>query len=297
MGRGLFDTSDVFRDWIFRAAEVCFRHMNFSLVDLLYGKKESLVGGRAVHTNPALFAVQYALTMVLMERGVRPTLLVGTSLGEYMALTVSGAISFEDVLKALMDLALCVEENSPPGGMLSLFCDAALLEKDSSLLCGCDVAARYFPGHTVVSGTVDNLGQCLERAKARQTIVQPVDVRLAFHSSAIEPAREPFMRHIADIRLEPCSIPIISCVDGAQITTPSKDMLWNVVRQPILFADAIANTSLGNTVCLDLGPSGILGAFTRFNCQPEDDVIIQTLMESDTVDADEVDRRLLNLGL
>src|SRR5262249_22489384 len=104
MGRGLFESQPVFRE----AIEACDEILSDlwdgeSLVDVLYPKSAAADDPRAlIHqtefTQPALFALEFALAELWQSWGVTPDIVLGHSVGEYAAACVAGVMGIEDGL-------------------------------------------------------------------------------------------------------------------------------------------------------------------------------------------------------
>ena len=126
MGRGLYETEEVFRDEVDRCAEILRPHLGFDLREVLYPAEEGPIWtrrrsgcSRRRSTQPALFVVEYALARLWMSWGVRPQAMLGHSIGEYVAACLAGVFSLEDAL-ALVAARGRLMQSMPPGAMLAV---------------------------------------------------------------------------------------------------------------------------------------------------------------------------------
>ncbi len=153
MGRELYEREPVFRQFLERADRLVQELINESLVDIIYRPRANRFEPfhRLLHTHPAILIFQCAIAEMLLKRGLRPDYLLGYSLGEFACLVVSGAISFEDALVALIKQAELVEYCVPRGQMLAILDSADLMDRYPEAFRRCAAAAYNSPRNFVVS--------------------------------------------------------------------------------------------------------------------------------------------------
>ena len=88
-------------------------------------------------------------------------------------------------------------------------------------------------------------------------------VKYGFHSSNIEPFYDVFMNEVADITLKKAKIPVYSCSQCRPVGEYTKDMLWNVVRNNIMYREVLQKYVKENDVLIDVGPQGTLAGFSK----------------------------------
>ncbi len=269
MGNGLFTGRAVFRKWMRRLDGRARDLIGESILERLYDANrrpgDPFVELR--YSNPALFMQQYALARELSEAGIEPDLVLGASLGEFVSGAVSGILSVEEGLAAVIQLAEDLERYCSPGGMLAilespdLYDDTPLL-RDNSTLVGVN-----FDGHFVVSGDDDALGAITDFLLEKDINYLLLPVSKAFHSRRIDSAGPPFTAFLKQKTFAPPGVPFISCSRARRMTTLSSDYFWKVVRRPILFQQTIQTLENDGQplVYVDLGPSGTLANFVKYN--------------------------------
>ncbi len=164
MGRELFEKERVFRDFFTRASERLEKWINLSLVDLVYRPRPSRFEpfDRTLYSHPAIFVFECALAETLLQRGCRPDLLLGYSLGEFAAYVIAGCIPFEAALGAVVKMAELLEYCAPAGGMVAVLESDDLMRRHPEGFGECEMAGRNFERGFVVSG----LSGPLARTKA-----------------------------------------------------------------------------------------------------------------------------------
>jgi acyl transferase domain-containing protein len=122
MGEALYRTEPVYREWIDKGAEVLAPHVGLDIRTLLFS--ESPDGDDTPHpirstiyAQPALFLVEYALAQLWISRGIKPTAMIGHSVGELVAACVAEAIAFEDALYLIAKRGALMQ-SAEPGTML-----------------------------------------------------------------------------------------------------------------------------------------------------------------------------------
>lgn len=215
--------------------------------------------GRA---QPLLFAVGAALAFAVIARGLRPTVLVGHSVGELAAAAVAGVFSIADGgrVMAARTTAMAATE---PGGMLAV---AAGVDRIREVLGsdlaehGVAVAAINSPYQTVLSGATAALTAAERTLTAQVVACRPVKARQAFHSPLCAEAAVRFCDLLGRIRLRPPAITVRSTctardVTDAESVTPE---FWAAqLAKPVLFWPAMDDLlGSGHRVLLEAGPRG-----------------------------------------
>lgn len=258
MGKDLYDNSVEAKQLFDRANEI----LGFNITDIMFnGTAEELKQTKV--TQPAVFLHSVILSKVL---GVKPDAVAGHSLGEFSALVVAGALSFEDGLKLVAKRALAMQAccEQQPGGMAAILgLEDAVVEECCKAIDGVVVAANYnCPGQIVISGAneaIDKACEQLKEAGARRALRLPVGG--AFHSPLMEPARVELEKAIAEVEFHTPSCPIYQNVD-AQPQSDSEAIKRNVIAQltaPVRWTQSAQNMIAdGIDSYTELGPGNVL---------------------------------------
>ena len=266
MGRGLYDSQSVFRNWMNRLDEIASPKIGQSIVSYLYDSQRSPSDPfeRILFNHPALFMVEYSLAQAVMDLGIQPNYLIGASMGEFVAAAVSGAISAEDAISVLIEQARLFEEKLPSGGMLAILADVQLYDNTPEIHQNAELAGIHYNSHFVVSGRSDRLDSIETYLRDRNIIFLRLPVGFAFHSSEIDFIQNPFEKLHDKVSFGKPSIPIRSCATGEMLDRVDPSHLWTVIREPVRFKEIIETIKLRNeTVFIDLGPTGTLANFLK----------------------------------
>jgi acyl transferase domain-containing protein len=222
---------------------------------------------RAEVAHPLLFTVEYALAQLLADRGVRPDLLVGYSLGEYVAACLAGVFTLADALHVVTGRARLIGR-SPAGRMLAVAASAgqvaeALRETDV------DVAALNGPQMTVLSGSPAAVEAAAAQLKEAGLAARALRSAHPFHSTLLEPARAELAELVASVPRQAPRIPIVSNATGTVLTQEEAvdPQYWaGHLCHPVRFADGVRHCA-GEDVdaYVELGPGQTLGGLVRQN--------------------------------
>ncbi|TDQ00457.1 type I polyketide synthase [Labedaea rhizosphaerae] len=233
--------------------------------------------------QPALFAVEYAVARTLLAWGLRPQVMLGYSLGEYVAACLAGVLSLEDAIKLVAHRARLIDA-LPGGGMLAVSATVEALAGFDLADRGIDVAAINGPQVTVVAGPHEALAELTDLLHDNDIVARPLSTTHAFHSRMLEPVAAELTAWVRDnISLNAPKIPYISNVTGTRITAEQagNPAYWaRHMCQTVRFGDAVATLLAEPELAIvEIGPGQSLGALVRgADCPPERWPLIQATL-------------------
>ncbi|PSB59204.1 type I polyketide synthase [Chamaesiphon polymorphus] len=270
MGADLYDREPVFRQAIDTCAEILEPILGVDLRQILYPSAAQLAAstellGQTRYTQPALFAIEYALAQLWQSWGVKPAAAIGHSIGEFVAACLAGVFSLADVLELVAMRGKLMWE-LPAGSMLSVRLPAAEIEP--RLPADIAIAAINGPNICVVSGSTPAIERLQQELEAQEIVCKLLHTSHAFHSPMMESIVVPFAELVAAIRLSPPQMPFISCVTGDWITAKQAidPQYWaNHLRQPVQFAEGVRKLwqQQQSYVLLEVGPRQTLTVLAR----------------------------------
>jgi acyl transferase domain-containing protein/thioesterase domain-containing protein len=275
MGRDLYETEPVFREHLDRCVAHLQPRLGLDLRRLLYPdeKDAEQASEQLKHTRftqPAVFTVDYALAQLWISWGITPAAMVGHSLGEYVAATLSGVFHLEDALTLVAERARLMQE-LPPGGMLAVHLSEEELQP--WVREGISLAAVNAPGLSVASGPVEAIERLAEALRAKHVEAQPLQTSHAFHSAMMEPMIAPFVERIRQKPRRAPEIPFISSLTGTWITADqaTDPAYWGrQTRYGVRFSPAVAELlKAPGRVLLEVGPGNTLSTLAKLHLRGE----------------------------
>lgn len=274
MGRQLYETQPTFRRVIDQCDKLLQPYLDRSLLSMLYPdksdshdqskvQKQTDIINETTYTQPVLFALEYALAELWQSWGVKPTAVMGHSVGEYVAACVAGVFSLEDGLKLMVERGRLMQSTSQTGLMAALFVEesrvVAAIEPYADQV---SIAAVNGPESVVISGERAAVEAVLETFKAEGVRPRPLAISIAGHSPLMDPILAEFEQKAAEVTYAAPQIELISGltgqpVDGTEIAQPS---YWcRHLREGVEFFPAIDTLyRQGYRLFLEIGPDPIL---------------------------------------
>ncbi|MDZ7275824.1 MAG: type I polyketide synthase [candidate division KSB1 bacterium] len=280
MARRLYETQPVFRAALQKCDELLRPHLEMPLLTVLFSESPSLTTGHLLHqtayTQPALFAVEYALAELWHSWGVEPAAVMGHSVGEYVAACVAGMFSLEDGLKLIASRGRLMQALPANGAMSAVFAaEARVRQAIAAHRDTVDIAAINGPDNIVISGEAGAVAEIVGRLAGEGIKSKSLEVSHAFHSPLMEPMLEAFEQIAATVNYQAPRIPVLSNLTAAPLDfanpggaqhdlppSPARAMAgyWRRhVRQAVRFSDSIMRLHQeGHRIFLEIGPQPVL---------------------------------------
>jgi len=272
MGRDLVEVSPLAREVYDQANRV----LGQDLAALCFeGPAEQL--NRTDFSQPAIFVTSVAFWRALEHDGtaakLQPAAMAGLSLGEYTALHLAGAISFDDALRLVAQRGKLMQAaaETSKGGMVSLM---GLDEPKAAELCARAVqtgetlipANFNCPGQIVISGSKTACERAVQLADEFGARAVPLVVAGAFHSALMTPAAEGLANALAKTAISAPRIPVVSNVSGDYYADPEdiRTQLRRQVASPIRWQSAMERLLTdGFDRFVEVGPGKVLVGLLR----------------------------------
>lgn len=280
MARELYETQPTFRDCLDRCAEILQSIFSSRkspwgnpLLSVLYPDHESNEIDQTAYTQPALFAVEYALAQMWRSWGIEPDIVMGHSIGEYVAACVAGIFSLEDGLKLAAERGRLMQALPQDGEMVAI--SAPLQEVRSAIQADRRVAIAAVNGSrsVVISGDRQAVQVVTNTLELQGIRCKRLSVSHAFHSPLMAPMQQEFAQVAREINYSPPKIALVSNLTGDLISDESaleegaiaSPAYWvNHVCNPVRFADGVATMQAQDVrVFLEVGPKPTLSGLVQ----------------------------------
>ena len=277
MGRELYETAPLFRAALNHCDELLQPYLDVGLLDLLFSQETDRAEegsdrlNQTAYTQPTLFAIEYALAQLWISWGIKPSIVMGHSIGEYVAACIAGVFSLEDGLKLVTARGQLMQALPDNGMMIAVMADESTVQGDIQRAVAqgeidandVAIAAINGPLNTVISGECQTLNRLAERWSDEGIKTKALQVSHAFHSQLMQPMLAAFSQVAAEVIYAPPKIDLISNITGhltrADIATPEYWCLHIV--QPVRFMEGLKTLAeQNNRVYLEVGPNPVLNA-------------------------------------
>ena len=242
--------------------------LGFSMPELCFEKNDRL--DITEYTQAAMVTAGIAMMRVLVEKGIKPDVAAGLSLGEYCALAAAGVMSDEDAICTVRQRGILMQEAVPVGeGAMAaiLALDAAAIEAVTGAMEGVWIANYNCPGQIVISGkkaAVEEACEKLKAAGAKRALL--LNVSGPFHSGMLTVAGEKLAQVLADVEIHTPRIPYVANVNAQFVTTaePVKDLLTRQVSSSVRWQQSVeAMINDGVDTFIEIGPGRTLAGFMK----------------------------------
>ncbi len=258
MGKVLYEVHPLFRMTMQRCSKLLEPYLEKPLLNVMW---EGEVLHQTVYTQPALFVIEYSLAKLFEEWGVIPDLLLGHSIGEYVAACIAGILSLEDALRLVAARGRLMQSLPQGGKMVSAATDETTVLNAIANDPFVSIAAVNAPQSIVISGegaAVDVVVGRLEKARVKTTTLK---VSHAFHSQMMDPILEEFRAELKHIDFKPPKKILISNITGRSWDNKqlSADYWVDHLRGTVRFSDGITYAkSKKIEIFLEIGPKPTL---------------------------------------
>lgn len=274
MGRGLYAAEPAFREAYDACCAVLATQMDIGAAtaddvrDLFFSDAADVLTATQI-TQPAVFALEYALARLWISWGVQPQALIGHSVGEFVCAALAGVMSLADAL-SLVALRGKLMQAQPAGSMLSVRLSAAAIAPylDDAV----ELAAENSPNLCVVAGPTPDIERLEARLASEGVVAKRLVTSHAFHSAMMQPVVAPMQAQLQAITLHAPHTPILSTVTGDWLSDAEAcdPRYWaEHLRWPVRFAPAASRLlDDPNRLLIEVGPRGTLATLAK-QCAPK----------------------------
>ncbi|MEZ4867748.1 MAG: type I polyketide synthase [Caldilineaceae bacterium] len=277
MGRELYATQPIFRQALEHCDEILRPLLGESILNVIYElgimndekearnativKHDSGRINQTAYTQPALFALEYALAQLWQAWGIEPAVVMGHSVGELAAACVAGVFTLEDGLKLSAARGRLMQALPQNGAMVAIFAAEQRVQHLVRAFPSVTIAAVNGPESVVIAGEAQAVAAVVAQVNAAGMRSEALTVSHAFHSPLMEPMLPAFARVAQTITYTLPQIRLISNVTGhsggREVATA--DYWVRHVREPVHFAQGMTTLhALDVDTFVEIGPKATL---------------------------------------
>ena len=264
MGKDFYENSELAKAVYDKASEL----LQIDMKALCFEENEKL--DLTEYTQAALVTTCLAMTKVVEERGLKPDVTAGLSLGEYCAISVAGGMKEEDAISLVRKRGILMQNTVPAGeGAMAaiLGMDASVIEEGIKDLEGVTVANYNCPGQIVITDetkAVEKAAEILKEAGAKRAVL--LNVSGPFHSPMLKQAGEELAKEMEKVEMEPLQIPYVTNVTAEYVTDirETKKLLAEQVAASVRWQESVERLiAEGVDTFVEIGPGKTLAGFLR----------------------------------
>lgn len=259
----LYQTIPEFAAVLEQCCVIAQNWLPYDLRAMLLNTPEDVDINNTLYAQPTLFVYEYSLAQWYLHLGLKPNLLLGHSLGEYVAACIAGILSLHDALYLVCKRAVLISSLPVAGGMLAINASAPEVERVISRFDDLVISLKNGPEQTVISGTEAAILACQNYCDEHGIRCKKVATSHAFHSSLMKPIVDEFAKTAAEVSYHPAKMAVVSNVTGElmrdeQVTAE----YWCAhMLQAVEFLQGIHTlVAHGVELCQEIGPQPILVA-------------------------------------
>lgn len=264
MGRDFYEQVPVSREMFDLASKAA----NLDVAALCFEENEKI--NITEYTQIAMLAMEAAVLKAVKEKGFKPDMAAGLSLGEYGALVAAGVMSEEDAFRVVRKRGMYMQEAVPKGGAMTavLGLGADAIEKVCEETEGIVSIANYnCPGQIVITGQADAVNkaaQTLSEAGAKRCI--PLNVSGPFHSIMLKEAGEKLGEVLEETEIHDIRLPYLANVTADYVADKEqvKPLLMQQIASPVRWQQSVERMIAdGVDNFVEIGPGKTLSGFMR----------------------------------
>ncbi len=288
MAQQLYNCSSIVRKHLDRCNEIVQEFRGQPLLPVMFGNADNAELSETKWTQPALFALEYAIAQWWIAQGVKFDFLIGHSVGEIAAATVADVFDLESGMKLICRRSELMQNLPSGGAMAVLFTEGAVVAPHLEPYAKSVAVAAYNGSeNTTISGTEKMVRQVVQKASDMGIESQMLDVSHAFHSPLMDPILDEFEQFAGTIEHKAPQIPIVSNLTGQIETEAIFDAKYwrHHIRNAVRFAEGVDRLVEENVnVMIETGPSATLIGMAR-RCHPSHTVAAVPSLKRGTQDS------------
>lgn len=222
------------------------------------------------YTQAALVTTCLAMTRVAEDKGLKPDITAGLSLGEYCAIAAAGGMDDMDAIRLVRKRGILMQNTVPAGegAMCAVMAmDASAIEKVIEAIDGVTIANYNCPGQIVITGRTEAVGIAAEKLKeagAKRAIM--LNVSGPFHSPLLKKAGEELAEELKNTALHTLQIPYVTNVTAEKVDdiSATRELLAEQVSSPVRWMQSMENMIAdGVDTFVEIGPGRTLAGFMK----------------------------------
>jgi len=298
----LYEKEKAFKSYVDQCLNIVQQVSDQDLLPIMFGSSD-IKDASDIHntefTQPALFILEYSLAKLLMDWGVQPDIMIGHSIGEYVAACLSGVFSLEDALTLVVKRGKLMQK-TPKGKMLSVSISEKELREILKKHKDVSLAVVNSSSACVVSGgkkAIEEFKKILDEDGHQNRLVKTSH---AFHSAMMNEILEEFKKEVQKVTFGSQEIPFVSNLTG-KIAIEENILNANYwvdhLRHTVHFSNGLATIfDSPHVLFIEIGPGRTLSSFVRKHASKKETHVAVNLVKHMKEEVDDLKYLLDGVG-
>ncbi len=296
MGIAAYRNNEAFRSH-FDTVDGHFEQIaGWSLTDALFSDKLDEMLPTTKIAQPLIFAVQSAATVAMAARGLRPSVVLGHSVGEVAAAEAAGIFDLRTAVEVIYSRSARQEATRGAGRMMAVLAPAETVKELLAGVPGVEIAAFNSPRAVTVAGPRDALAELKRRAGSEGIAVVELDLDYPFHSAQMAGIERHLLTDLKNIVPLEGLVPFVSTVTGSCLPRSRLNARywWRNIREPVQFMAGVREAAkLGARFFVEIGPRSTLLRHISDSLSGEaEGIVVLSALDRSDCDRDPLDKLL-----
>ena len=261
MGLELLKSEEVFKNALNECDKAFNNYTNWSLIEELQKPEDKSRFNEIDIIQPTIFAIQVALAKLWISWGIKPTAVVGHSMGEVASAYIAGSLSLDDAANIICTRSKLMKRCSGKGAMAVTELTMSEAEDFIKKYSGISIGVNNSPKSTVLSGNPDDIDSAIASLEKKGVYCKKVNVDVASHSQQMDEIKPELVSLVKNISPKQEKINILSTVRCKKISGKELNAeYWGEnLRNPVKFADVSKQLIEEEyTTFLEISPNNVL---------------------------------------
>lgn len=265
MGENLYSCDVVFKNYMDHLDTIAADISGRSVIKDYFDKKSLNSKNDLFSSLTMLYMVQYSLAEMYIEKGVDPDYLMGFSLGETVAASVSMILDPSDIISLFFSETQVLSHYSFETETLFVYKSSEFIDKHPELFENSQVICSYSSSHSIISIPKNKGLFFINSLKEKGIISYKMPINIPFHTTGMLELYDSLFPLFEKLRMRKGVIPVISTLADYDIIQPSAEYFWNVICQRICFSEKLKEISDHDIFFIDCSPASACLNYVKYN--------------------------------
>lgn len=265
MGRKLYATDCVFREQMDHFDRRFSEMTGKSIVSEIYSKKVNDDFDDLFYTHAAIYMFEYSMYKLAISRGIVPDALIGSSLGEFVCMAISGMIDPDEGFYKVFKQAEVIINSCKRSFLCGALCPVDFYYYNIDKMDNISIVSVNSNKHIVLGGEEKAFENLAKLLRSEGITFLKLPVKYAFHTSCIDSAKEKFINEYKGAVFRYAEIQYYSSFTCQKVKKLDVDLMWQIIRSPMDIVTLASNFSDGGYNFYDLSPGGTMVNLVKQN--------------------------------